>query len=206
MSPTATKKDATTVKKAIAAALVSIKDADKGQVEAVFATFNVKDKDGEVTLPGAFENGAAVVISAYGHGSWRGLMPVGRGIIKTTETQAILQGQFFLDTAAGLETFKTIKGVAELQEWSYAFEVLETGELTEPMRQAGVWRVLKKVRVFEVSPVLRGAGIDTETLDVKNEKPADGSVQEVKGATDAQLSDYRKEFEKFMKTGQRLDG
>jgi phage head maturation protease len=67
-----------------------------------------------------------------------------------------------------LDTFKTIKGTGELQEWSYGFNVLETGEVTEAMRQAGVWRVIKKSEVYEVCPVMLGAGVGTETVDIKS--------------------------------------
>jgi hypothetical protein len=36
-------------------------------VSAVFATFGVIDRDGDLALPGAFEDGAEVDISSYGH-------------------------------------------------------------------------------------------------------------------------------------------
>ena len=59
----------------------SVKDAGKGLVEAVFSTFNVKDKQGDLTLPGAFEPDAEVMIGAYGHRTWFGEPPVGKGVI-----------------------------------------------------------------------------------------------------------------------------
>ena len=63
-----------------------VKDADKGQVAAVFSTFDVVDLDGDVTKSGAFEDGAEVVISAYGHQSWQGMLPVGKGTIRQTKS------------------------------------------------------------------------------------------------------------------------
>lgn len=42
-------------------------DGDRGEVTAVFSTFDVVDADGDVTRKGAFTEGAPVVISAYGH-------------------------------------------------------------------------------------------------------------------------------------------
>jgi hypothetical protein len=151
---------------------VEIKDAEKGEVEAVFATFGVKDKDGDVTLPGAFEDGAEVLISAYGHSSWGGHLPVGKGAIKTTATDARLVGKFFLNTVAGREHFSVIKELGASQEWSYGFDVKGTGEVTPEMEQQGVHRVLTALKVHEVSPVLLGAGIDTRTVDVKSEGEA----------------------------------
>lgn len=179
---------------------LKVKDADQGTVTAVFATFNVKDHDNDITLPGAFEEGAPVLISAYGHRSWMGQKPVGKGTIHADDTKAWLDGQFFLDTIEGADTFKTIKGTAELQEWSYGYDVLETGEVTEALRQLGIWRVIKKSRVYEVCPVMLGAGIDTETVDLKNREvtPADPVVPDA--AALALQADARREFARFSKT------
>jgi hypothetical protein len=136
--------------------------AEQGAVTAVFSTFNVIDKDGDVTLPGAFADGAPVRISAWGH-NWAGL-PVGRGAIKAEPERAVLDGAFFMDTAHGLDTYRTIKGLAELQEWSYGYDVLESGDGQFNGQQV---RFLKKLQVHEISPVMLGAGIGTGTLDMK---------------------------------------
>lgn len=144
---------------------VEIKSASRGEVEAVFSTFNVIDKDGDVTFPGAFTEGAELAISGYGHSIWKGDMPVGRGRIRTTRTEAVLQGQFFMNTTAGRDTFEVVKAVGGSQEWSYGFDVLHRPE-------AGVFagrkaNFLKKLKVHEASPVFQGAGINTRTLAVK---------------------------------------
>lgn len=146
---------------------VEIKSADRGEVSAVFSTFNVKDMDGDVTLPGAFEDGAAVVVSSYNHASWGGARPVGKGKIRTTKSEAILDSRFFLDTADGKETFTVVKALAEsgLGEWSYGYDVLEAESGTFGGEDV---QFLKKLKVFEVSPVLRGAGVNTRTLAVKS--------------------------------------
>lgn len=145
-----------------------VKDETEGTVEAVFATFNVKDLHDDWTLPGAFDDGAEVLISAYNHKSWWDGIPVGKGVIRVEEKRAVLVGQFNLKTEAGREHFEMVKFTGSLQEWSYGFDVLETGEVTEELRAIGVERVLKKVRVYEVSPVMLGAGLETETLSVKS--------------------------------------
>ena len=154
---------------------VEIKDADQGTVQAVFATFNTVDHDGDVTLPGAFEDGAKVRISAFGHASWgmsRGassvpMPPVGKGVIRTTETDAILDGQFFLKTQGGRDTFELVKEMDDLQEWSYGYDTLDS----EPgVFQGQKVNFLKRQLVHEVSPVMIGAGIDTRTLAVKGKQ------------------------------------
>lgn len=146
---------------------VKIADEVKGTVTAVFATLNVVDADNDVTMPGAFTQGAPVVISAYGHRSWSGDLPIGKGTIREEGDEVILDGQFFMDTTHGRDAFLTVKELSEadLQEWSYSLEnvVSESGEWDG--RQVNV---IKSVKVKEVSPVLRGVGVNTHTLEAKS--------------------------------------
>jgi hypothetical protein len=144
---------------------VEIRSASKGEVEAVFSTFNVIDKDGDVTFPGAFTEGEQIAISGYGHSIWKGDMPVGAARIRTTRTEAILQGQFFMNTTAGRDTFEVVKAMGAQQEWSYGFDVLHTPE--RGMFGGRKANFLKKLKVHEGSPVFQGAGIGTRTLAVK---------------------------------------
>lgn len=148
---------------------VEIKDSSKGTIECVFSTFDVIDRDGDVTRKSAFTDGAPVRISAYNHASWEGALPVGRGVIRVGQKEAILEGQFFLNTTAGRDTFETVKAMGELQEFSYGFHVTdsEAGEV-----EGKSVRIIKGVDVAEVSPVLLGAGIGTRTLAVKAQKQA----------------------------------
>lgn len=161
---------------------VEIKDAEEGIVEAVFAKFNVKDHDNDVTLPGAFEDGAKVRISAWGHSSWgpsRGASsvpqpPVGKGVIRVVDDEARLEGQFFLKTQAGRDHFEVIKEMGDQQEWSYGYDTadFEMGEF-----EGEKVRFLKSQIVHEVSPVMLGAGIGTRTLAVKG-KQLDSDLRE----------------------------
>jgi phage head maturation protease len=145
-----------------------IKDADKGTIALVFAKYNEVDHDGDVTLPGAFDDGAKARISAYNHTSWGGALPVGDGSIKVIGDEAQFHGQFYMDTQHGADTFKTVKRQSEagLQEWSYGYDTVKMsfGEFGEPPERV---RFLEKQRVHEVSPVLLGAGIGTRTLSAK---------------------------------------
>lgn len=143
---------------------VEIKSPDRGEVEAVFATFNVVDKDGDVTVPGAFTDGEEVLISAYQHTSWQGALPVGKGTIRQTKSEAVFSGQFFMDTTHGRDTFAVVKALAGRQQWSYGFDVLDS----EPGQFDGRdVKFLKRIKTHEVSPVLIGAGVNTRTLAVK---------------------------------------
>jgi hypothetical protein len=145
---------------------VDIKDADKGEVAALFSTLDVIDSDMDVTRAGAFEDGAKAVISAYGHTSWDGALPVGSGTIRTTKTEAILDGKFFLDTRDGADTFTTVKRLAAdgLGEWSYGYDPVEYSFGEHDGKRV---RFLDRLKVHEVSPVLLGAGVNTRTLAAK---------------------------------------
>lgn len=148
---------------------VKIVDEAEGKVSCVFAVFGVKDHDGDVTLPGAFEDGAKIRVSAYNHASWEpGHLPVGKGVIRTTDTEAIADLQFFMGTTAGRDTFEVMKEMdADLQEWSYGFDTLDS----ERGHQDGEpVNFLKKQLVHEVSPVILGAGSSTRTLSAKARK------------------------------------
>ena len=160
-----------------------IKNAEKGEVEAVIATLNVVDKDGDVSTADTFEDGAEVLISAYQHTSWGGALPVGKGTIHVTSSEVILKAQFFMNTTGGQDTFRVVKELGSRGEWSYGYDVLSA----EP----GVFdgqdvQFLKRVKVHEASPVLVGAGVNTRTLSAKAAKPADiersRSVSEYKAA------------------------
>lgn len=149
---------------------VEIKDAEKGEVAAIFSTFDVIDSDGDVTLKGAFTDGAPVAISAYGHQSWKGALPVGKGRIRETSTEAVMEGRFFMDTTHGADTFRTVKAMSEddnLQEWSYSLANVKSEPGTVEGKRV---RVLKAIDVTEVSPVLKGAGVNTRTLTTKGKQ------------------------------------
>ena len=140
-------------------------DGQPGEFRAVFATFNVVDKDGDITLPGAFKEGQSVRIASWNHG-W-GNLPVGRGEIHSDQTEAWVEGQFFLQTAAGKEHYETIKALDELGEWSYGFRIEKWSFQRPESPEGNTVRILEKLDVIEVSPVMQGAGIGTHTADIK---------------------------------------
>jgi len=146
---------------------VEVKDADRGEVTAVFSTFDVIDSDRDVTKAGAFVDGAEVLISAYGHKSWEGLLPVGKGVIRAGKSDAVLDGRFFMDTAAGRDTFTVVKELGELGQWSYGYDVLKESYGEHDGQKV---RFLESLKVHEVSPVLIGAGVNTRTLSAKSKQ------------------------------------
>lgn len=142
---------------------------EAGQFSAVFATLNVVDADGDLTLPGAFGE-QDVILSQYNHGSWgRGAdaLPIGVGRILERGDDAVIEGEFNLDSEDGLKTYKTIKYLHEkgrTQEWSYALPDIDYEMRDQDGQRI---RVLKRIRVPEVSPCLMGSGVDTRLLSIK---------------------------------------
>ena len=136
---------------------------ESGFFKALFCRFNDIDKQGDLTLRGAFGT-QRVIISSYGHGSWTGALPVGKGVIHDGEEGGIVEGQFFLNTTDGKEAYTIVKELGDLQEWSYALPVVDFEMRTIDGQSV---RVLKHITVQEVSPVLRGAGNGTRTLAIK---------------------------------------
>jgi hypothetical protein len=144
-----------------------LKMDDTGYVELAFAQLDVVDKDGDVTLHGAFTP-KDVPMSAYGHTSWDGALPVGKGRIGEEGDWAVFRGQMFMDTTAGRETHATLKGLGELAEFSYGYIATDFAYGQQDGRNV---RFLKAIDTFEVSPVLVGAGLGTHLRALKGGAP-----------------------------------
>lgn len=142
-------------------------DSDRtGEFRAEFATLNIKDHDGDVTVPGAFQEGQETMVEPWNHNY--GALPVGKGIIHEEDEKAVMDGQFFLDTQSGSEHYKVVKALGNLQEWSYTFEILKSDKGDFEGEEV---QFLKELDVWGVGPVQRGAGIDTRTVSIKGLKP-----------------------------------
>jgi HK97 family phage prohead protease len=144
-------------------------DEAKGQVTAVIATLNVKDHDGDVILPGAFDTQEAQIVPVHDWDS----VPLGRASISETNNEVVAKMRFNLDIEDARKWHSAIKFDYEagnpLQEYSFGYEIkqAEKGDFKGERVQ-----FLKKLKVIEVSPVMLGAGIGTGTVDVKKNKKA----------------------------------
>jgi hypothetical protein len=84
---------------------LEIKDADRGEVEAVIATLGVVDRDRDIIRKDAIKSGSKVMVSGYAHdGITQGARPVGKGVVTVEGNRAVFRGKMFLDTTAGRET------------------------------------------------------------------------------------------------------
>lgn len=148
---------------------LEFKQGTPGLVTCRFATLNVVDSDGDVTLPGAFGN-QTVRMQPYGHDTWA--LPIGKGAIREEGDAAIADLQINLEI--GQQAYSALKFDMEhgppAIEWSYVFDILEEERGKFDGQDV---RFLKGLRVHSVDPVFLGAGVNTGTLSVKGKKCED---------------------------------
>jgi hypothetical protein len=158
-------------------------DGEPGEFEAVFATLNVIDHDGDVTLPGAFGE-QQVILEPWNH-QWD-RPPVGKGRIFERGNEAIVEGRFFLDTPSGKEHYLVAKELADMQEFSYTFDIIDAEFGKFDGKNV---RFLKKMDVWGVGQVTRGAGIATRINHIKSAGNGDSDPGDDEGeAGDGKLS------------------
>jgi HK97 family phage prohead protease len=152
----------------------------EGRLKAAVSVFDEIDSDGDIVRASAFTDGQAVPL-VWAH-DWT--KPVGKGVITVEQKQAIFDGAFFTDTAAGLDAYRTVKAMGELQEFSWGFQILDQikGKPTDSHK-----REITKATVFEVSPVLVGANRNTRTLAIKGQSRSWDDQDE---ALTLELEDY----------------
>ena len=145
----------------------------KGQISVVFATMNIVDKDGDVTLPGFYgeQTVAMVPVHDWDH------VPIGKGLTVEVGEEAVADIQMNLEIQAAKDWLSQIKfdltHGKPIQEYSYGFKVLEGGSRQGTFNGKNV-RFLQPregnipgSKIWEVSPVLVGAGEKTRTLSAK---------------------------------------
>ena len=151
---------------------IQFKVDESGKVSATIATFVVIDSDYDIVEPTAFKNGQEVAI-VWSH-DWD--RPVGKGLIEVTANEAIFNGSFFMETVDGQESYKTVKAMGNLQEWSWGFHTVKSSWEEQEERMI---RHLIETEVYEVSPVLKGAGIGTRTLMLKGRQSLEQQIKAV---------------------------
>ncbi|MBN1220085.1 MAG: hypothetical protein JXM69_14250 [Anaerolineae bacterium] len=129
-------------------------------MSAIFATLGVIDKDGDLTIKGAFGEQDDIPLESWGHGYQ--LPPVGVGRIYEKGDKAIFEGRFFLDSQLGRDNFTALQEIKRT-EWSYTFRIKNSKPIPTGRR-------LEKLLVKGVAPVTEGAGIGTATLSVKGQR------------------------------------
>lgn len=171
-------------------------DGDEGSIEAVFSTFNVVDRGGDVVMPGAIEH-AKPAPMVWSH-DWSRI--VGKGVTDVQPDRAVFKGQFFLDTTAGMDAYRTVKNMGSLQEFSWGFLV---NEADYEERDGMTVRLIKSTELFEVSPVLVGEGRNTGTLALKH-APLHDQTDTALAAVDLVVARYKSLAGLWLKEGRPI--
>lgn len=172
-------------------AITAMDAAGKGLAE--LATLSAIDSDGDTYEKGAFSwkpegHQWAMMMPAHN----RRAIPFGKARVYEEGDKAFAELNLNLKTSAGQEWHQALLFDFEVgkpvQEWSFGYNA----EYTYRVNASGRIRVLTKVDVDEVSPVLRGAGNGTRTIEIKNAKLTDdhharliGDLGELATAIDA---------------------
>ncbi len=164
---------------------IEIKEMDDaGSGLALLANLTGVDNDGDTYAKGAFSwNGDGQWASMVPAHNWKE-MPFGKARVYEEGDNAFAELKLNLDTGAGRDWHSALKfDLATgnpVQEWSYGYDVLDHAF---EVRDGKKVRLLKRLEVIEVSPVIRGAGKGTGTLGMKGVSLKDGDF----AATLAQL-------------------
>jgi hypothetical protein len=145
----------------------------EGSFTAVLAVLNVVDRDNDILLSGCVGSGREVILSSWGHSSAIAhVPPVGRGRVVEEGGKLVLRAWFFLDTFAGTEAYKTLKGLGNLARFSFSLHDV----LFDHRRVEGVpVRAIKSFRVRECSPVWLPASIGSRLVDIKGRTEAEAN-------------------------------
>jgi HK97 family phage prohead protease len=163
-------------------------DESQGIVEAYVSIFDNIDLYGDKIIKGAF---AESIQKKLPKGVWMHNwdQPIAKTIEAREDDKGLyIKGQFNLDTQRGKEAFSDVKS-GLIDEFSIGFRVLDY-----EYEENGT-RVIKKIKLYEWSPVLAGANPDTELVNVKSEeeelKTANASVDPLIGKVDFVKTDTK---------------
>ncbi len=151
----------------------SMDEAGKGLAE--LATLSAVDNDGDTYDRGAFgwkPGGHQWAMMMPAHD--RRKMPFGKARVYEEGDKAFAELNLNLKTSAGRDWHQALLFDLEtgdpVQEWSYGYNIVDMDYRVSGNSRV---RVLKRLDVDEVSPVLRGAGVGTRTLSIKGAKLRD---------------------------------
>jgi len=153
--------------KTVIKSLVVEKMDAAGNGLARIATLSEVDHDGDTYAPGAFGWKEQWVPILPAHD--RDALPLGKAKVYEQDGVAFAELHMNTETSDGKDWASHLKfdlatGIPA-QEWSYGFAVMDAAYED---RQGERVRVLRKLDVHEVSPVVRGAGMGTGTLSMKS--------------------------------------
>lgn len=175
-----------------------LQEQDTGRVQAVVATLGVVDLDGDRVMPGCIDGPCRVTLSDWEHASWSaGSPPIGVGECYIDGDYLVFDGEFF-GTERAQAARNMIRDLGDRCEWSWGFLVDQ-----ESVDHEGN-RCLDKVTIYEVSPVMRAAGVSTGTRFIKSTRTA--KQLERKGSLAGHTATAHREVTAWVEREQRRRG
>jgi hypothetical protein len=155
--------------------LIDKKKLDAGELAVCFATLKAWDKDMDWTEPGFFGNQEVQFIPVH---DWDHVW-MGKAVTHEEGNMAVADVKMNLGIQAAKDWHSAIKFDLEtgnpIGEYSYGFKILEGGSESGE-REGKRGRILRPredgtpgCKIYEISPVLVGAGVRTRTLAAKTD-------------------------------------
>lgn len=151
------------------------KEDETGMIAGFFSTYDeTPDSYGDIIKPGAFtetikkreESGHPFPL-CFNHDFSQVIGAVDK--IEDTEKGPYIEAHF-LDTDLAQDVRKMLKSGA-IYQFSFAYDVLGWENPSEEQRKAGVWNILTKLDVFEISVVTVPANQNAVATEVKSLDP-----------------------------------
>ena len=155
---------------------LKVKAKDDGTIEGYFSTYDeMPDSYGDIIRPGAFTE-TFEKRAASGHPFPLCFNHNFNSVIGAVDTvEDTERGPFitahFLDTELAQDVRKMLKSGA-IYQFSFAYDVLGWEQPTDEQRKLGIWNILTKLEVFEISVVTVPANQNAIVTDVKAQEPA----------------------------------
>lgn len=155
---------------------LKLKDEDTGLVAGFFSTYDEEpDSYGDIVAPGAFtetikkrkESGHPFPL-CFNHDFSAIIGAVDMETIEDTEKGPYFEGHL-LDTELAQDVRKMLKTGAVYQ-FSFAYEILGVEKPTKEQAARGIWQVLTKLEVYEISVVTVPANQNAVVTEVKSGK------------------------------------
>ena len=151
------------------------KEDETGMIAGFFSTYDEEpDSYGDIIRPGAFtetikkraESGHPFPL-CFNHDFSQVIGAVDK--IEDTEKGPYIEAHF-LDTALAQDVRKMLKSGA-IYQFSFAYDVLGWEEPSKEQREKGIWNILTKLEVFEISVVTVPANQNAVATEVKSVEP-----------------------------------
>lgn len=151
------------------------KEDETGMIAGFFSTYDeTPDSYGDIIKPGAFtetikkreESGHPFPL-CFNHDFSKVIGAVDK--IEDTDKGPYIEAHF-LDTDLAQDVRKMLKSGA-IYQFSFAYDVLGWENPSEEQRKAGVWNILTKLEVFEISVVTVPANQNAVATEVKSIEP-----------------------------------